>query len=204
MQTKRITFNSRVLPYLLLAPQVVITLVFFVWPASQALWQSMLREDPFGLRTTFIWFRNFERLFEDPTYVNSLKTTAVFSISTTLLSMSLALLFATMVNRMSRSRDGYTTFLVWPYAVAPAIAGVLWWFIFNPSVGIMPYMLKMVGYDWNHRLNSGDAMILVVIAAAWKQISYNFLFFLAGLQSIPQSLIEAAATSSTRCSTRSA
>ena len=193
MQTKRMTFNSRVLPYLLLAPQVVITLVFFVWPASQALWQSMLREDPFGLRTTFIWFRNFERLFEDPTYVNSLKTTAVFSISTTFLSMSLALLFATMVNRMIRSRDGYTTFLVWPYAVAPAIAGVLWWFIFNPSVGIMPYMLKMVGYDWNHRLNSGDAMILVVIAAAWKQISYNFLFFLAGLQSIPQSLIEAAA-----------
>lgn len=193
MQTKRMTFNSRVLPYLLLAPQVVITLVFFVWPASQALWQSMLREDPFGLRTTFIWFRNFERLFEDPTYVDSLKTTAVFSISTTLLSMSLALLFATMVNRMIRSRDGYTTFLVWPYAVAPAIAGVLWWFIFNPSVGIMPYMLKMVGYDWNHRLNSGDAMTLVVIAAAWKQISYNFLFFLAGLQSIPQSLIEAAA-----------
>ena len=193
MQTKRMTFNSRVLPYLLLAPQVVITLVFFVWPASQALWQSMLREDPFGLRTTFVWFRNFERLFEDPTYVDSLKTTAVFSISTTLLSMSLALLFATMVNRMIRSRDGYTTFLVWPYAVAPAIAGVLWWFIFNPSVGIMPYMLKMVGYDWNHRLNSGDAMILVVIAAAWKQISYNFLFFLAGLQSIPQSLIEAAA-----------
>ena len=193
MQTKRMTFNSRVLPDLLLAPQVVITLVFFVWPASQALWQSMLREDPFGLRTTFIWFRNFERLFEDPTYVNSLKTTAVFSISTTLLSMSLALLFATMVNRMIRSRDGYTTFLVWPYAVAPAIAGVLWWFIFNPSVGIMPYMLKMVGYDWNHRLNSGDAMTLVVIAAAWKQISYNFLFFLAGLQSIPQSLIEAAA-----------
>ena len=193
MQTKRMTFNSRVLPYLLLAPQVVITLVFFVWPASQALWQSMLREDPFGLRTTFIWFRNFERLFEDPTYVDSLKTTAVFSISTTLLSLSLALLFATMVNRMIRSRDGYTTFLVWPYAVAPAIAGVLWWFIFNPSVGIMPYMLKMVGYDWNHRLNSGDAMTLVVIAAAWKQISYNFLFFLAGLQSIPQSLIEAAA-----------
>jgi len=193
MQTKRMTFNSRVLPYLLLAPQVVITLVFFVWPASQALWQSMLREDPFGLRTTFVWFRNFERLFEDPTYVDSLKTTAVFSISTTLLSMSLALLFATMVNRMIRSKDGYTTFLVWPYAVAPAIAGVLWWFIFNPSVGIMPYMLKMVGYDWNHRLNSGDAMTLVVIAAAWKQISYNFLFFLAGLQSIPQSLIEAAA-----------
>jgi len=193
MQTKRMTFNSRVLPYLLLAPQVIITLIFFVWPASQALWQSMLREDPFGLRSTFIWFRNFERLFEDQHYVDSLKTTAYFSIGTTLLSMSLALLFATMVNRMIRSKDGYTTFLVWPYAVAPAIAGVLWWFIFNPSVGILPYMLEMVGYDWNHRLHSGDAMTLVVIAAAWKQISYNFLFFLAGLQSIPQSLVEAAA-----------
>lgn len=193
MQTKRMTFSSRWLPYALLAPQVIITLVFFVWPASQALWQSMLRQDPFGLRTTFVWFRNFERLFADPHYLGSLKTTAIFAIGTTVLSMSLALLFATMVNRMIRSRDSYTTFLVWPYAVAPAIAGVLWWFIFNPSVGILPYMLDMVGYDWNHRLNAGDAMALVVIAAAWKQISYNFLFFLAGLQSIPQSLIEAAA-----------
>ncbi|MEZ5750983.1 MAG: sn-glycerol-3-phosphate ABC transporter permease UgpA [Paracoccaceae bacterium] len=193
MQTKRMTFSSRWLPYALLAPQVIITLVFFVWPASQALWQSMLRQDPFGLRTTFVWFRNFERLFADPHYLGSLKTTAIFAIGTTVLSMSLALLFATMVNRMIRSRETYTTFLVWPYAVAPAIAGVLWWFIFNPSVGILPYVLDMVGYDWNHRLNAGDAMALVVIAAAWKQISYNFLFFLAGLQSIPQSLIEAAA-----------
>ena len=193
MQTKRMTFNSRWLPYALLAPQVIITLIFFIWPAGQALWQSMLREDPFGLRSTFIWFRNFERLFEDPHYLGSMKTTLIFSVSTTLLSMSVALLFATMVNRMIRSKDGYTTFLVWPYAVAPAIAGVLWWFIFNPSVGILPYVLEGFGYDWNHRLNSGDAMVLVVISAAWKQISYNFLFFLAGLHSIPQSLIEAAA-----------
>ncbi|MCC0079741.1 MAG: sn-glycerol-3-phosphate ABC transporter permease UgpA [Rhodobacter sp.] len=193
MQTKRMTFTSRWLPYVLLAPQVIITLIFFVWPASQALWQSMLRQDPFGLRTTFVWFRNFERLFADPNYLASMKTTAIFAVGTTLLSLSLSLLFAVMVNRMIRSRDLYTTFLVWPYAVAPAVAGVLWWFIFNPSVGILPYMLEMLGYDWNHRLHAGDAMALVILAAAWKQISYNFLFFLAGLQSIPQSLIEAAA-----------
>jgi len=193
MQTKRMTFRHLWLPYLLLAPQVVITLVFFVWPASQALWQSMLRQDPFGMRTTFVWFRNFERLFADPHYLASMKVTAVFSISTALLSMSLALLFAVMVNRMIRTRDAYTTFMVWPYAVAPAVAGVLWWFIFNPSVGIMPYALRGLGIDWNHRLNGDHAMILVVVAAAWKQVSYNFLFFLAGLQSIPQSLIEAAA-----------
>ncbi|MCA2013230.1 sn-glycerol-3-phosphate ABC transporter permease UgpA [Cereibacter sphaeroides] len=193
MQTKRMTFSSRWLPYVLLTPQVVITLVFFVWPASQALWQSMLRQDPFGLRTTFVWFRNFERLFDDPTYLASMKATAIFSVSTTILGMGTALLLATMVNRMMRSRDAYTTFLVWPYAVAPAVAGVLWWFIFNPTVGILPYALQSLGIDWNHRLDGTDAMILVVIAAAWKQVSYNFLFFLAGLQSIPQSLIEAAA-----------
>lgn len=193
MQTKRMTFRSRWLPYALLAPQVVVTLLFFVWPASQALWQSMLRQDVFGLRTTFVWFDNFRRLFADPLYLASMKTTAVFAISTTILSMSVALLFAVMVNRMIRSRDGYTTFLVWPYAVAPAVAGVLWWFIFNPSVGILPYVLRGFGYDWNHRASGNDAMILVVIAAAWKQVSYNFLFFLAGLQSVPQSLIEAAA-----------
>lgn len=193
MQTKRMTFSSRWLPYALLAPQVLVTLVFFVWPASQALWQSLLRQDPFGLRTTFIWFRNFERLFDDPLYLTSMKTTAIFALGTTILSMALALLFAVMVNRMIRSRDLYTTFLVWPYAIAPAIAGVLWWFIFNPSVGIMPYILDGFGYDWNHRIDGGEAMALVIFAAAWKQISYNFLFFLAGLQSIPQSLIEAAA-----------
>jgi sn-glycerol 3-phosphate transport system permease protein len=193
MQTKRMTFPTSWLPYALLAPQVAVTLVFFIWPASQALYQSFLRQDIFGLRTEFVWFGNFERLLADPLYLNSLKVTAVFSVGTTVLSMSLALLFAVMVNRMIRSRDGYTTFLVWPYAVAPAIAGVLWWFIFNPAIGIAPYVLQGLGYDWNHRSSSTDAMLLVIIAAAWKQISYNFLFFLAGLQSIPQSLLEAAA-----------
>jgi sn-glycerol 3-phosphate transport system permease protein len=193
MQTKRTTFNSRWLPYALLAPQVIITLIFFIWPASQALYQSVLRQDPFGLRTTFVGLANFERLFADPLYLSSMQVTLVFAVGTTVLSMSLALLFAVMVNNMIRSRDSYSTLLVWPYAVAPAIAGVLWWFIFNPVNGILPYMLEMVGYDWNHRSSSSDAMILVIIAAAWKQISYNFIFFLAGLQSVPQSLIEAAA-----------
>jgi len=195
MQTKRMTFSSRWLPYALLAPQVIITLIFFIWPSYQALLDSVYRQgDAFGIRPpTFVWFQNFQALLADPLYLNSLRVTLVFSVGTTLLSMSVALLFAVMVNRMIRSRDGYTTFLVWPYAVAPAIAGVLWWFIFNPTLGILPYMLDMVGYDWNHRRSGTDAMIMVIIASAWKQISYNFLFFLAGLQSIPHSLIEAAA-----------
>ncbi|MCC6000728.1 MAG: sn-glycerol-3-phosphate ABC transporter permease UgpA, partial [Pararhodobacter sp.] len=195
MQTKRMTFSSWWLPYALLAPQVIITLIFFIWPSYQALLQSVYRQgDAFGIRPpTFVWFENFQRLFADPLYLNSLQVTFIFSVGTTLLSMSVALLFAVMVNRMIRSRDSYTTFLVWPYAIAPAIAGVLWWFIFNPPLGMLPYILDMVGYDWNHRRNSNDAMIMVIIAAAWKQISYNFLFFLAGLQSVPHSLIEAAA-----------
>ena len=195
MQTKRMTFSSQWLPYALLAPQVIITLIFFIWPASQALLQSVYRQgDAFGIRPpTFVWFQNFQTLLSDPLYLNSLQVTFIFSVGTTLLSMGVALLFAVMVNRMIRSRDSYTTLLVWPYAVAPAIAGVLWWFIFNPTLGILPYVLDMMGYNWNHRRSSSDAMIMVIIAAAWKQISYNFLFFLAGLQSIPKSLIEAAA-----------
>ncbi|MBF8224113.1 sn-glycerol-3-phosphate ABC transporter permease UgpA [Halomonas sp. 328] len=193
MQTKRMTFPGRWLPYALLAPQVIVTLIFFIWPAAQALYQSLLREDAFGLNTTFVGLENFARLFADPYYLNALSVTAIFALGTTLLSMSMALLLAVTVNRMLRSRNAYTTLLVWPYAIAPAIAGVLWWFIFNPSIGIVPYLLEMLGYRWNHRTSGADAMALVIIAAAWKQIAYNFLFFLAGLQSIPQSLIEAAA-----------
>ncbi|NLC20903.1 MAG: sn-glycerol-3-phosphate ABC transporter permease UgpA [Halomonadaceae bacterium] len=193
MQTKRLTFPGRWLPYALLAPQVIVTLIFFIWPSLQALHMSLLREDAFGLKTTFVGLANFTRLFADPYYLNSLSVTAVFAVGTTLLSMSAALLLAAAVNRMLRSRNLYTTLLVWPYAIAPAIAGVLWWFIFNPSIGIVPYVLDMLGYRWNHRTSGVDAMALVIIAAAWKQIAYNFLFFLAGMQSIPQSLIEAAA-----------
>lgn len=193
MQTKRTVFQSRILPYFLLAPQLIITLIFFVWPAAQAIWQSFLRQDPFGLKATFVWFANYTRLLDDPDYLNSLGATFVFSVGVTVLSMSLSLMFAVCVNRVLRSGRFYTTLLVWPYAVAPAAAGLLWWFMFNPSVGIIPYFLTFVGYEWNHRLHTGDAMVLIIIAAAWKQISYNFLFFVAGLQSVPQSLTEAAA-----------
>jgi sn-glycerol 3-phosphate transport system permease protein len=193
MQTKRTIFRNLWLPYLLVAPQLAITLVFFLWPAGQAVWQSFLREDAFGLKTTFIGLGNYRRLFDNPEYLNSLKVTAVFSISTATLAIVLALVLALAVDRMLRSARIYTTLLVWPYAVAPAIAGVLWWFIFNPTIGILPYLLDMVGYDWNHSLIKRDAMILVIIAAAWKQVSYNFLFFVAGLQAIPASMREAAA-----------
>jgi sn-glycerol 3-phosphate transport system permease protein len=190
---KRVTFNHKFLPYLLLAPQIAVTIVFFIWPASQALYQSLLIEDPFGLRTEFVWFENFVHLFNDPLYLGAFQTTAVFSIGVALLSLSVALLLAVFVDRAIKSATVYTTLLVWPYAVAPAIAGVLWLFMFNPSIGLVAYWLKFAGVNWNHVLDGDQAMLLVIIAAAWKQISYNFLFFLAGLQSIPKSLIEAAA-----------
>ena len=193
MPTKRMPFPGRWLPYALLAPQVIVTLIFFIWPSLQALYMSLLREDAFGLSSTFVGLANFARLFADDTYLGALSVTAVFASGTALLSMAAALLLAATVNRMLRSRNAYTTLLVWPYAIAPAIAGVLWWFIFNPSIGIVPYALEMLGYRWNHRTSGADAMMLVIIAAAWKQIAYNFLFFLAGLQSTPPSPTEAAA-----------
>lgn len=193
MQTKRTIFGNKILPYFLLLPQMAITLIFFIWPAGQAIRQSFLREDPFGLKTTFIGLKNYSALFADPDYLNSLKVTLVFSVAVAATSIIFALILALAADGRLRSRNIYTTLLVWPYAVAPAIVGVLWWFIFNPSIGIAPYLLRGIGYDWNHRLSSVDAMILVVLAASWKQISYNFLFFLAGLQSIPPSLREAAA-----------
>lgn len=190
---KRTIFDNQLLPWLLLAPQLLVTLVFFLWPAAQAIWQSFLREDAFGLKTNFVGLLNYSALFQDREYLNALGTTAIFAVSVAFLSMGLALLLAISVDRLLKSASAYTTLLVWPYAVAPAIAGILWWFIFNPTIGILPYLLDIVGYNWNHRLQSGDAMTLVVIAASWKQISYNFLFFVAGLQSIPASLREAAA-----------
>jgi sn-glycerol 3-phosphate transport system permease protein len=190
---KRVTFNNKVLPYLLVAPQIAITLVFFIWPAFQALRQSVFREDPFGLRSRFVGFDNFEHVLTDPTYIDSLWTTAFFSICVTAMSLSVALLLAVMADRVTRGATVYKTLLIWPYAVAPAIAGVLWLFLFNPTIGVIAYALRKIGVDWNPLVNGGDAMLLVIIAAAWKQISYNFLFFLAGLQSIPKSLTEAAA-----------
>jgi sn-glycerol 3-phosphate transport system permease protein len=194
----RVIFPNKVLPYLLLAPQLAITLVFFYWPASQALYQSMLREDPFGLKSKFVWFDNFRHVLTDPNYLNSVRVTAVFSLSTALLSMATALLLAVMADKVVRGRGLYRTLLIWPYAVAPAIAGMLWLFLFNSSIGTVAIMLRSLGIAWDPLLNSTDAMMLVVAAASWKQISYNFLFFVAGLQAIPKSLIEAAAIDGAR------
>ncbi len=190
---KRVTFRNLWLPYLLLAPQVIITLIFFIWPASQALFQSLLVEDPFGLRSEFVWFQNFGELFSDPHYLDSMLITAVFSVSTTFIPLSSGLLFAVLADRVLKGATIYKGALLWPYAVAPAVAGVLWLFLFSPANGIVALTLRAMGYEWNHVLNGGEAMLLVVIAAAWKQIAYNFLFFLAGLQMIPKSVIEAAA-----------
>jgi sn-glycerol 3-phosphate transport system permease protein len=190
---KRVTYRGFWLPLLLLLPQMAITLIFFIWPAAQALYQSLLRQDPFGLRTQFVGLENFARLFADPLYLQSFQVTLVFSAVVTLAGLSLALFLAVMVDKVIKGATSYRTLLIWPYAVAPAIAGVLWWFMFNPSVGILAYWAQGMGYVWNHQLNGLDAQILIIIAATWKQISYNFLFFLAGLQAIPRSLIEAAA-----------
>lgn len=193
MQTKRVTFSGYLLPALLVTPQLVVTFVFFVWPASQALYQSVLQEDPFGLKREFVGLANFARLFADPNYLNAIKVTAIFSLAVAFLALAVALILAAMVNHVVRGGEAYTTVMIWPYAVAPAIAGVLWWFLFHPTIGILAYVLSRVGITWNHLLNDTQALILIVVAAAWKQVSYNFVFFLAGLQSIPRSVIEAAA-----------
>ncbi len=190
---KRVTFNNRLLPYALVAPQMLVTAIFFFWPAGQAIYQSAFIPDPFGLRSLFVGFGNFEFLFSDPYYLASFQTTAVFSSLVTGISMGAALWLAVMADRVIKGSGAYRTLLIWPYAVAPAVAGVLWLFMFNPNVGIVSWYLKALGYDWNHVLDGREAMTLVVVASAWKQISYNFLFFLAGLHAIPRSLIEAAA-----------
>jgi len=190
---KRVVFKHKFLPYLLVAPQIVITLVFFIWPASQAVYQSVLQEDPFGLSSTFVGLANFVYIFTDEIYIHSIYVTAVFSLSVAVIAMSVSLLLAAMADRVIKGATGYKTLIIWPYAVAPAVAGVLWYFLFNPTVGIIALYMKILGYEWNHSLNGGQAMFLVIIAAAWRQISYNFLFFLAGLQAIPKPFIEAAA-----------
>jgi sn-glycerol 3-phosphate transport system permease protein len=190
---KRVTFNERWLPYLLLGPQIIITLVFFFWPSGQAIWQSVLIEDAFGGNSKFVWFENFAQLFRDNSYAHSAQITVVFSFLVAAIGLGISLLLAVMADRIIRGATAYKTFLIWPYAVAPAVAGVLWGFLFNPSVGIIAWMLQGIGIEFNYVINGNQALLLVVIAAVWNQISYNFLFFLAGLQSIPKSLIEAAA-----------
>src|ERR671911_270165 len=190
---KRVTFNERWLPYLLVAPQIVITLVFFFWPSGQAIWQSVISEDAFGGNTQFIWFDNFTHLLSDPNYYASARLTLVFSFLVASLGLAISLLLAVMADRIIRGASLYKNILVWPYAVAPAVVGVLFGFLFNPSVGVVAWALAAIGLEFNYVINGNQALVLVVIAAVWNQVSYNFLFFLAGLQSIPKSLIEAAA-----------
>jgi sn-glycerol 3-phosphate transport system permease protein len=190
---KRVVFRSAWLPYVLLAPQLAITVVFFFWPAGQAIWYSFQLQDAFGLHSEFVGFDNFTSLFGDPHYLESFKTTAVFSVAVAGLGIAISLLLATMADRVVRGALIYKTVLIWPYAVAAAVAGVLWAFLFAPSIGIVTYVLKGFGVDWNWIIKGDQAMLLIIIASVWKQISYNFLFFLAGLQAIPKSLIEAAA-----------
>jgi sn-glycerol 3-phosphate transport system permease protein len=191
---KRVTFNAKLLPYVLLAPQIAVTLAFFIWPSGQALWQSVILEDAFGGNSRFVGFANFERLFANEGYWASVRITLFFSLMVASLGLGFSLLLATMADRIVRGATAYKALLVWPYAVAPAVAGVLFGFLFNPSVGIVAYFLKKgIGYEFNFVINGGQALFLVILAATWNQISYNFLFFLAGLQSVPRSLIEAAA-----------
>ena len=190
---KRVRFRSGWLPWALVAPQLLIVGVFFFWPAAQGLYFSVLQQDAFGTSVQFVGLENFRALFRDETYLASFRVTAVFSVLVAGLGLVLSLLLAIMADRVIRGAGWYKTLLIWPYAVAPAVAGVLWLFMFAPSIGVVSYTLNAIGIPWNHLLNGTDALILVVAAAVWKHISYNFLFFLAGLQSIPKSLIEAAA-----------
>ncbi|VFR17881.1 Glycerol-3-phosphate ABC transporter, permease protein UgpA (TC 3.A.1.1.3) [plant metagenome] len=190
---KRARYGHKVLPYLLLAPQLAVTLIFFFWPSGQALWQSLRIEDVFGLSSQFVGLDNFTDLFGNRDYLDSFRVTAYFSVMVAGLALSLSLLLAVMADRVVRGAGVYKTLLIWPYAVAPAVVGVLWLFLFSPAVGVLAVALHKIGVAWNPRLDANHAMTLVIVAAVWKQISYNFIFFLAGLQAIPRSLIEAAA-----------
>ena len=190
---KRVVFRSAWLPWVLIGPQAAVILVFFFWPAAETVLQSLQRQDAFGTSTEWVGFANFAQLFSDPSYLASFKTTAIFSMLVAVVGIVVSLLLAVFADRVIRAAVVYKTLLIWPYAVAPAVAGVLWLFMFAPSVGVVSYALRKAGIEWNALLDSGQAMALIVMAAVWNQISYNFLFFLAGLQSIPKSLIEAAA-----------
>jgi sn-glycerol 3-phosphate transport system permease protein len=196
---RRTVFPNKVLPWVLLAPQLAITLIFFYWPAAQAFRQSVLREDPFGLSSKYVGLENFRKVFADPAYLNAMQVTVVFSLLVAFFALGIALFLAVQVEKLVRGKGFYRTMMIWPYAVAPAIAGMLWLFMFNPSFGTLAYPLRLMGIDWNPLLNGDQAMALVVAAATWKQISYNFLFFVAGLQAIPRSLLEAAAIDGANC-----
>lgn len=189
---RRVVFPNKVLPYVLLTPQLLITVVFFYWPAVQAIYQSVLLQDPFGLHTRFVWLENFQTILTDPLYLGSVQVTVVFSTAVAAMSMGAALLLAVMADMKIRGKHIYRTLLMWPYAVAPAVAASLWLFIFHPEIGFVGRWLNEMGLRWDYKLNGDQALFLVVLAASWKQVSYNFLFFLAGLQAIPKSVVEAA------------
>jgi sn-glycerol 3-phosphate transport system permease protein len=195
---RKVVFRGVALPWALLAPQLAVTLVFFFWPAGQAIWFSFLRQDAFGIRTQFVGLENFADLFADPLYLTVVWNTVVFSVSVAALSLAVALLLAVLADRQIRGAGAYRTLLIWPYAIAPAVAAVLWIFLFHPSIGLFGRMLNGMGVDWDYRLNGGQAMLVVILASAWKQVSYNFIFFLAGLQSIPGSVLEAASIDGAR------
>lgn len=190
---KRALFRSRWLPLALVMPQIAVTLVFFFWPAAETLYYSVLLQDAFASKVQFVWLDNFIALFQDPHYLSSFKVTALFSAVVAVSGLALSLLLAVLADRVIRGANFYKTLLIWPYAVAPAVAGVLWLFLLSPSIGVLTYALRGLGIAWNYYVNSGQALLLICVAAVWKQISYNFLFFLAGLQAIPTSLTEAAA-----------
>ena len=194
MIKKRSYFKSRTLPYLLILPQILITATFFYWPAAQGLFASFQLSDPFGLRTKFVWFDNYISLFTDPLYLKSIATTLIFSVSVAVVSIAFGLFLATMANRALKMTALTRTLLIWPYAIAPAISGILWLFLLHPSYGVVAIFIeRWLGIDWNPLLKSSNAMLMIVLASSWKNISYNFVFFLAGLQAVPHSLIEAAA-----------
>jgi sn-glycerol 3-phosphate transport system permease protein len=190
---KRVFFKGWKLPVLLVAPQLLISFVFFFYPSGQAIWNSLFLPDPFGLKTEFVGLDNFRFLLSDPYYLESFKTTMIFSVAVSVSSMGIGLYLAALADRLIKGAGVYQTLLIWPYAIAPAIAGVLWLFLFNGNIGLASYYLQVMGYDWNHALKGDQAMFLVILASSWGRISYNFLFFLAGLQAIPKSIIEAAA-----------
>ncbi len=191
--TQRSHFKHKLLPYILLLPQLLVTAVFFLWPAVRAVFQAFQRQDAWGINTTWVGLDNFTRLFSDPLYLASFRTTIVFSVTVTVLAIGLGLVLAAAADWVGKRGEAYRALLMWPYAIAPAVAGALWYFMFNPTLGIVAGFLDSLGYDWDHHLDGRDALVLVIVASTWKQVGYNFLFFLAGMQAIPRSLIEAAA-----------
>ncbi|MBU6382002.1 MAG: sn-glycerol-3-phosphate ABC transporter permease UgpA [Betaproteobacteria bacterium] len=192
-QTRGPGFKGWGLPAMLLAPQLLIVLIFFYWPSVRAVFGSLFLEDAFGQSAEFVGFENFERLFADSDYADAFGITVVFSVLVSSIGLSISLLLAWFADRAIKARYVFRTILIIPYAVSAAVAAVLWSFLFAPSVGVVAHWLIQSGLAWNYLINANHAMALIVMTAVWKQIAYNFIFFLAGLQAIPRSMFEASA-----------